>query len=54
MGEIIAENGGVEVFFIGKLDERPVVVGGEDFTQRGGSPTPAGHEQTNCDRSRWT
>ncbi len=25
-----------------KVDGRPCVVGGEDFTQRGGSPTPAG------------
>ncbi len=25
-----------------KVDGRPVVVGGEDFTQRGGSPSPAG------------
>jgi acetyl-CoA carboxylase carboxyltransferase component len=27
---------------MGKIDGRPVVVGGEDFTQRGGSPSPAG------------
>ncbi len=26
----------------GKIDGRPVVVGGEDFTQAGGSPSPAG------------
>ena len=25
-----------------KVDDRPVVLGGEDFTQRGGSPSPAG------------
>ena len=25
-----------------RIDGRPVVLGGEDFTQRGGSPTPAG------------
>jgi acetyl-CoA carboxylase carboxyltransferase component len=25
-----------------KIDGRPVVIGGEDFTQRGGSPSPAG------------
>ncbi len=25
-----------------RVDDRPVVIGGEDFTQRGGSPTPAG------------
>ncbi|MEX2205018.1 MAG: carboxyl transferase domain-containing protein [Myxococcota bacterium] len=27
---------------VAKLDGRPVVVGGEDFTQAGGSPSPAG------------
>jgi acetyl-CoA carboxylase carboxyltransferase component len=27
---------------IGRVDGRPCVVGGEDFTQRGGSPSPAG------------
>src|SRR6185436_20922187 len=26
----------------GRIDGRPCVVGGEDFTQRGGSPSPAG------------
>jgi len=30
------------VLGITKIDGRPCVVGGEDFTQRGGSPTPAG------------
>jgi len=30
------------VLGMGKIDGRPVVVGGEDFTQRGGSPSPAG------------
>jgi acetyl-CoA carboxylase carboxyltransferase component len=30
------------VLGIGDVDGRPCVVGGEDFTQRGGSPTPAG------------
>jgi len=30
------------VLGIAKLDGRPCVVGGEDFTQRGGSPSPAG------------
>ena len=30
------------VLGIGKLDGRMCVVGGEDFTQRGGSPSPAG------------
>ncbi len=27
---------------VARVDGRPVVVGGEDFTQRGGSPSPAG------------
>ncbi|MFP6654149.1 MAG: carboxyl transferase domain-containing protein [Myxococcota bacterium] len=27
---------------LAKVDGRPIVVGGEDFTQRGGSPSPAG------------
>ena len=30
------------VLGLGRIDGRPVVVGGEDFTQRGGSPSPAG------------
>ena len=30
------------VLGLGKVDGRPVVVGGEDFTLRGGSPSPAG------------
>jgi acetyl-CoA carboxylase carboxyltransferase component len=30
------------VLGLARLDGRPVVVGGEDFTQRGGSPSPAG------------
>jgi acetyl-CoA carboxylase carboxyltransferase component len=30
------------VLGIAKIDGRPCVVGGEDFTQRGGSPSPAG------------
>ncbi|MBW2400583.1 MAG: propionyl-CoA carboxylase, partial [Deltaproteobacteria bacterium] len=30
------------VLGIAKIDDRPCVVGGEDFTQRGGSPSPAG------------
>lgn len=30
------------VLGVAKVDGRPCVVGGEDFTQRGGSPTPAG------------
>ncbi len=30
------------VLGIGRVDGRPCVIGGEDFTQRGGSPSPAG------------
>ena len=30
------------VLGLGRIDGRPCAVGGEDFTQRGGSPTPAG------------
>jgi acetyl-CoA carboxylase carboxyltransferase component len=30
------------VLGMGRIDDRPCVVGGEDFTQRGGSPSPAG------------
>ena len=30
------------VLGIGRIDGRPCVMGGEDFTQRGGSPSPAG------------
>jgi acetyl-CoA carboxylase carboxyltransferase component len=30
------------VLGIGRIDGRPCVIGGEDFTQRGGSPSPAG------------
>ncbi len=30
------------VLGLGEVDGRPCVVGGEDFTQRGGSPSPAG------------
>ncbi len=30
------------VLGVGKIEGRPCVVGGEDFTQRGGSPSPAG------------
>jgi acetyl-CoA carboxylase carboxyltransferase component len=43
------EDGRVTAFFpanyllgLATIEGRPVVVGGEDFTQRGGSPSPAG------------
>jgi acetyl-CoA carboxylase carboxyltransferase component len=45
----LAEDGSLRSFTpanyvlgIAKIDGRPCVLGGEDFTQRGGSPTPAG------------
>ncbi len=45
----IGEDGALRAFTpanyvlgLGKVDGRPCVVGGEDFTQRGGSPSPAG------------
>jgi acetyl-CoA carboxylase carboxyltransferase component len=41
-GRLLDFTPGNYVLGIAKLDGRPCVVGGEDFTQRGGSPTPAG------------
>ncbi len=41
-GKLTGFSPGNYVLGIGKLDGRRVVIGGEDFTQRGGSPTPAG------------
>ncbi len=45
----LGEDGAVRAFTpanyvlgTGRIDGRPCVVGGEDFTQRGGSPSPAG------------
>jgi acetyl-CoA carboxylase carboxyltransferase component len=45
----LSEDGGLRAFTpanyvlgLGRIDGRPVAVGGEDFTQRGGSPSPAG------------
>jgi acetyl-CoA carboxylase carboxyltransferase component len=34
------------VLGFGKIEGRPVVVGGEDFTLRGGSPSPAGNRKS--------
>src|SRR5262245_38289397 len=34
------------VMGFGKIDGRPVVIGGEDFTLRGGSPSPAGNRKS--------
>jgi len=41
-GNLQAFTPGNYVLGIGAVDGRPCVVGGEDFTLRGGSPTPAG------------
>ena len=41
-GNLISFSPGNFVLGTARLDDRPCVVGGEDFTQRGGSPTPAG------------
>jgi acetyl-CoA carboxylase carboxyltransferase component len=41
-GELREFTPGNYVLGIARLDGRPCVVGGEDFTQRGGSPTPSG------------
>ena len=52
-GSIINEDGEIESFtpgnFLlgtGKINSRPVVVGGEDFTISGGSPTTAGYRKS--------
>ncbi len=41
-GEIRSFTPANYVMGLGRIEDRPVVVGGEDFTLRGGSPTPAG------------
>jgi acetyl-CoA carboxylase carboxyltransferase component len=41
-GELVGFTPANYVLGIGQLDGRPCVVGGEDFTQRGGSPSPSG------------
>ncbi len=41
-GELVSFTPANYVLGFGKLDGRPVVVGGEDFTQKGGSPSSAG------------
>jgi len=54
-GKLVSFTPANYVLGIGDIDGRPCVVGGEDFTQRGGSPTPAGlrksvyAEQLACD-----
>ncbi|MDH3687150.1 MAG: hypothetical protein OEP95_13050 [Myxococcales bacterium] len=41
-GHLVSFDGANYVLGTGHLEGRPLVVGGEDFTQRGGSPSPAG------------
>ena len=41
-GRLVAFTPANYVLGLAQLDARPVVIGGEDFTLRGGSPTPAG------------
>jgi acetyl-CoA carboxylase carboxyltransferase component len=41
-GRLLRFIGANYVLGLARVDGRPCVVGGEDFTQRGGSPTPAG------------
>ena len=41
-GRLVAFQGANYVLGTGHVGGRPIVVGGEDFTQRGGSPSPAG------------
>ncbi len=41
-GELTSFSPANYVLGFAKVDGRPVVIGGEDFTQRGGSPSPAG------------
>ena len=41
-GRLVSFTPGNYILGLAKLDGRPVAIGGEDFTQRGGSPNPAG------------
>jgi acetyl-CoA carboxylase carboxyltransferase component len=41
-GRLIAFTPGNYILAHGRIDGRPCIIGGEDFTQRGGSPTSAG------------
>jgi acetyl-CoA carboxylase carboxyltransferase component len=41
-GNLVSFTAANYVLALARVDGRPVAVGGEDFTQRGGSPTPAG------------
>ncbi len=41
-GNVVAFHPANYLLALAEVDGRPIVVGGEDFTQRGGSPSPAG------------
>lgn len=41
-GNLVEFTPGNYILGLAKIDGRPCAIGGEDFTQRGGSPTPAG------------
>ena len=41
-GRLVEFQPGNYVLGMARLNQRPIIVGGEDFTQRGGSPTPSG------------
>ena len=41
-GRVVAFHPANYLLALAEVDGRPIVVGGEDFTQRGGSPSPAG------------
>lgn len=41
-GRVVAFHPANYLLALARVDGRPIVVGGEDFTQRGGSPSPAG------------
>jgi acetyl-CoA carboxylase carboxyltransferase component len=45
-GELTSFAAANYVLGFGRVDGRPVAVGGEDFTQRGGSPSPAGFRKS--------
>jgi acetyl-CoA carboxylase carboxyltransferase component len=45
-GNLVSFSAANYVLGFGKIDGRSVVVGGEDFTQRGGSPSPAGFRKS--------
>ena len=44
-GELVSYDPANFILGFGKVNGRRVIVGGEDFTMRGGSPSPAGLEK---------